>query len=134
MATYSVDSLFGYSAYAKRPTGKYTSPNTEPYKNANTGDFLGIIYSYIIRDGVLWIQLDNHGDGVYKTCFVKFTDIDTNKLKSAGVKSDAQLQKDKEQANMPWYERLITKYGVYFMIGLAFISALPVIIKSAKKR
>jgi len=72
---YSMDQVIGKTLYANEAVNVYSLPDTSSsiLFTVKTGDLVGSVYSYILRDGKLWWmlqpsgQLDKYGYVIHET-------------------------------------------------------------------
>jgi hypothetical protein len=81
------------------------------------GNPVGIVYSYLAADPTkgrqnLWWMFypaSNYGNYYYAEQVGGYYDVEA--LRAQGVISTEEQAAKEEEANLPWYEQLLTKYG-----------------------
>lgn len=133
------DDFLGAKLVALKDVPVYTSPNGTLIKVVKTGDNVGVIYSYVIRDGIVWWQVDGSNTGFVKHEKGSFDDIAiTNSLRENKAKKEAAIKEaaDKRIAENenPLYNFLpdLGGYVKWIFIGLAVIVATVIFLRLTK--
>jgi hypothetical protein len=134
--TFKPGDLYDKTLYAKKSVNIYTTPSSVGTKlrTISPGDMVGVIWSHVMRDGVLWWQLyDNNKLAYVSHAEGKFSLED---LKAQGLVSTQQKEADKKAGEKTWYEKLFDSLGgtvtkVVIISGVAYV--ITTIIKSKTK-
>jgi hypothetical protein len=132
-SNYSADDILDKTLYASQRIPVYTA--APPYTGSETpigyveaGQPVGIVYSYLNADptrgrGNLWWMFypaSNYSDYYYTEQVGGYYDVSS--LRAQGVLSLTEKQAAADNANKPWYEQLISKYGPW-ILGTIVIAA-----------
>jgi len=144
MATTPVTQLYDKTIFANKSTPLYRDASLVlangkkqvPYKTAEKGDTIGVVYSHIANKDGIWLMFLEPkalGGRSYYMLYNK-ANVDTTSLKQQGVKTDQQI--DKEQADKELYEKskfeyYIKKYGIWVLLT---IIAVPVVKTYVQKK
>lgn len=115
MATYSIAQLIGKSLFANQKLPLYkTTASPTPFAYTKAGDLIGILDSWINKDGKIWFLFKGNS-GNYVVPYVAFS-FEVKALKEQGVKTVEQERKEKElealkqSSPMEYY---LKKYGIW---------------------
>lgn len=115
MATYSISQLIGKSVYAKEKLPLYkTTSSAKPFEYVMAGDFIGVVDSWISKDGKLWFLFKSN-TGQYVVPYIAYS-FDIKSLKEQGAKTVEQERKEKEEKelkNASPIEYYLRKYGIW---------------------
>lgn len=141
---YSASDIIGQTLYAKVNVPIYAGADDTAIKigEVKAGNPIGVVYTYLNvnpamhRSDVWWAFIS--GDGMwYYTPHVAgrfdLSAVKANGILSIDEKAKAAAEAEK-LANMPWYERLITKSIAPIVIGAALIFVAPKVIEAVKKK
>lgn len=123
-SVYNVEDIMDKTLFAKAKVPIYD--NVPPAQKklvgyALPGNPVGVVYSYLAADPTrgrnnLWWMFypaSNYSHNYYAEQIGGYYDV--SQLKAQGVLSiEEQIQKEEEE-NLPWYEKLITKYGPWIL-------------------
>jgi len=121
MANYNLEQLVGKNLYAQKNIPILARPtDKKPIRTISAGNLIGTLYSWVIdkKTNEIYFMFYNGKVPFYVKYVPNSGMIDVKKLVSQGAKSDEELQEAKEDASKSTVEKLIKKYGIYF-IGLA---------------
>lgn len=110
------------------PVYSYPDDSLQPKSWVSKGDPVGVVYAWIgvnPAEGIdhLWWQFwDGINGAYYAPHEAGLYDVDA--LKQQGVLSEKEQAIKKEEENMPWYERLIKKYGGYVLLAVVGAAAV----------
>jgi hypothetical protein len=115
MPTFSADQIIGKTLIAKKPVAIYAAPGQKSIATVAPGDPVGVVYSYIGGTGgnPLFWQFYVKTAGVEKAYYAKHeTDAFNNlSLTDQGVKTTAEIEKEKAQAELTPIERAAGAVG-----------------------
>ncbi len=129
---YGADQIVNKTLVAKRqvPVYRFPADNQKSFGSVATGQPVGVVYAWIApnpaenRSGLWWQFYDATNKTYYAPHNENWYSIDA--LKQQGVLSTQEIidaEKEKEDLeNLPWYERLLKKYGVW-VLGAVVVSA-----------
>lgn len=124
----TADKIIGKTLYANKKLVKLNGA-LQPIGYFNAGDMVGVVYSYIQREGIVyWMFKQPYTNNFY---YVKHT---SDSFKFTGDVKQAtditKVQREKEiieaKGKVPYY---IEKYGKYLLIGILAITAINAYIK-----
>jgi hypothetical protein len=132
-STYSADDVVDKTLYASQKVPVFAAPppydgSTVPIAYVDPGQPVGIVYSYDNpdptrgRNNLWWMfyPASNYSDYYYAEQVGGYYDVST--LRAQGVLSLTEKQQAADDANKPWYERLLTKYGPW-VLGTVVVAA-----------
>jgi len=129
MSSFSVDQIIGKTLYAKKSTPVYNLPNfytlAKQVHTIKPGEIIGTVYSYVggsPGEPLNWMYKTKVGlrEVTYYTVHEP-DNVDKNALTDQGVKTQSQLQKEKEEAAKGTGEKIfdfVKKYAI--IAGLAY--------------
>ena len=126
MNDFNISQLLGLQVTAGKPVNVYLSIFEEPILSVPTGSPLGTLFSYVVRDNVLWWMIDN---STYGTYYVKdspgvFNEVD---LMAQGAQTNEQLIEQLQEEESGFFDNLIGGGGDFLKIGgLLIIGVLAV--------
>jgi hypothetical protein len=127
MPQYSVSQLIGKTLYAKKEVPLFaTTGSTKPYAIVKPGNYIGILNSWIEKNGVLYF-LFKYGAGEQFVIKYETGAVDTSNLAAQGAKTVEQERKAEEEKQLLQsgfsgkFEYFIKKYGLY-LIGAILAS------------
>lgn len=102
MPTYSADQIVGKTLIAKKPVALKRLPakSAPTVYTVPTGGTVGVVYSWIQRDGLLWWMFYDSNQKTYYAQQQPNT-YDMGALGAQGVESLEQVQEDEEKAESP---------------------------------
>lgn len=126
---YNAANIVDKTLIAKKnvPVYEYPGDSKKPVGYIAAGDPVGVVYSYLPADPLddrktLWWMFHpatNYSKYFYAPHYEGLYDV--NALKQQGVLSTEEELEEKELADLPWYERLIRKYGTQLAIGAGVV-------------
>lgn len=130
MPEISADKIIGKTLFAKKNLDKLNS-NLQKIGVFSAGDSVGVVYSYIVRNGsVYWLFYDR----MNKPYYIKHT-ADSFKM-TGGVMEAVQEQKTEKEKQLiqdkgavPYY---IEKYGKWVLIGFLGVAIFSSYLKYKK--
>jgi hypothetical protein len=135
MDTVNISKLIDHDLYAKANINAFDSTLKTVKNTFKKGDYIGKIYSYIVRDGIIYymIYLSYYDYENFIPTFVKHdpATIDVPDLRDIleKIKNEKELAAIEEQGSVTYYTR---KYLPYIIGAVVLAIALPSIIKSFK--
>jgi hypothetical protein len=144
MATAPVTQLYDKTIFANKSTPLYryarlvlsNGKKQVPYKTAEKGDTIGVVFSHIDNKDGIWLMFKEPkalGGRSYYMLYNK-ANVDTTSLKEQGVKTDQQIEKEQEDKDLYQKSKLeyfIKKYGIWILITIV---AIPVIKTYVQKK
>lgn len=136
-STYSADDVLDKTLYASKriPVYRAAPPvpagmSTAPVAYVEPGQPVGIVYSYLDPDPLngrpnLWWMFypaSNYSDYYFTEQVGGYYDVSS--LRAQGVLSLVEKQQAADDANKPWYQLLIEKYGPYVLVTAIAAAAL----------
>ena len=139
----SINLMIDKPLYARTATYGYTSSIfTDKYKKTfKAGEYLGTIYSYITREGQIYLVVYASSRD-YDNFNALYVPIFENNLDIPTLKEAVALQKEKKQAEIDAQKKetvgttqfYIEKYGPYVLGAIVLIGVFPSLIKSITKK
>jgi hypothetical protein len=142
---YNADDIIDKTLYALArvpifdlPFEKVNGQLQQPVGYVEPGNMVGVVYSYVLpdptrdRQHLYWEFYRTDGTvywtpqyaGLYDDAFLKGQGVQTEEEKAAAA----------ADANLPWYEQLLTKYGKPLVIGLLITSVVTAGVKGYLSR
>lgn len=111
----------GGTLKALQPVQVLTGPTGTVVKTVNAGGIVGKIYSWVVRDGVVFWQLESgqfvkHGQNIFDLPYLE------NSLKKAAEIKEAEIQKKVEQRQEA-NKSVLYQTGKDLQEGFSFISS-----------
>lgn len=123
---FSADQIIGKKLYAKMPVKALNSALQETGQIFPAGRLIGTVWSYVIRNGVVYWIIDKQSGFLIKQDATKLS-LDPQERKDLEIRQ--QQQQIKNKGAVPYY---IEKYGKWLLIaGLASV-AIRELIKRKK--
>lgn len=138
---YPIEQLINKSVYASRDA--YLERNLtgldKPQFIVKKGLYIGKIYSWVNKNGVLWAMFNTTQPGILAkypagSFYVKFSDIDETELKQQGAKTAEQIAKEEAEKEKSENQSLsdkaletagdVLKIGILVYAGTKLIGAL----------
>jgi hypothetical protein len=135
MDTVNISKLINHDLYAKGNVNGYDSTLKTVTKTFRSGNYIGKIYSYIVRDGNIYymLYLSDYDYNNFKPTFILHDPaiIDVPDLREIlqQIKNEKETAAIKEQGAVQYYT---SKYLPYLIGAIVLAIALPTIIKSFK--
>jgi hypothetical protein len=121
MKEYSLSQLIGKTLYSKKEISLYaTTASKKPYAIVKPGNYIGVLNSWIEKDGNLWL-LFKYGANNQFVIKAEPGSIDTSNLAAQGAKTVEQEKKAEDQKVLlesgltGKIEYFIKKYGLYLI-------------------
>lgn len=124
MPSTTADKVIGQTLYARQPVELLKRIGDKPYKTLPTGSIIGVVNTWVKRDGALyWYFIEG-----YNSFYVKH---DANKLKlsktsAQELENKQEEEKLKQRGVIPYY---IEKYGLWILGAIAVITLGKEVIK-----
>lgn len=124
MTSTTADKIIGRTLYARQPV---TLLNNifKPITTIQTGNIIGVVWSYIQRDGQLYWQFKKPGN-VFQYVKHDANKIELSQADKAELKNIEETEKLKQRGVVPYY---IEKYGLWILGAIAVITLGKEIIK-----
>jgi hypothetical protein len=130
--TYNANDVVGKTLFAKTSVDVFNSPGltwTEKLYTVQPGNVVGVVYSWVNRDGTIWWQLEPGNKFVEH----KRGRFDLNALKEQGLETTQEKEEAAKEAAKPWYEKLF-KTASQTIITVAVISVIGYGLFSSKNQ
>lgn len=133
----SADKFLGATFYAARPQSSFKNiGDSVAYKNYPAGSLIGIVYSYIVRDGNVWWMFREPNGAFFYVKHVPGNFVETDEIKAIeqGDIDAAELEKERaEIAAKGAFVYYFEKYGKIVLItGVALFGA-SILLKNSDK-
>jgi hypothetical protein len=132
MPTFTADQFIGKTLIAKKKVPIYNQVGGQPYKYANAGDYIGIIYSWVGGNNgqpLYWMMESNTGKNILVKHETGVFDVRTGDIKSLEQKDKEAATKDEiEQKGKFLY--YFEKYGKTVLITIAAVMIVKEVIRS----
>ena len=130
MSDISVNLVLDKNLYAKGKVSAYDVPNGKVIFTIDNGGLVGNVYSYVVRNGIVWWQFFKNN----KPYYVKH---DNNKLSLKElpailkkIENEEQKQEIEQKGTLNYY---LQKYLPWLIGAVVVAVAFPAIYKNAKK-
>ena len=130
MAEITADLVLNKNLYAKGKVSAYDLPNGKVVLTFENGGLVGNVYSYVVRNGIVWWQFFKNN----KPYYIKH---DNNKLSLKElpailkkIENEQQKQEIEQKGTLNYY---LQKYLPWLIGAVVVAVAFPAIFKNAKK-
>lgn len=137
MPTYSANQIVGKTLIAKKPVAikRLPSKSAPTVYTVPVGSTVGVVYSWISRDGLVWwMYYDDKGNTYYTQHEPGRYDVGA--LSAQGTQSLEQIQEDQKKDDSPvgYYIEKLAKPVVMVVIGYFFLNAVLDVSTKTRKR
>lgn len=129
-STYNANDLIGKTLIANIPVNVYPSAsNTIPLYTVNAGDTVGVVYSWVNKNGVIWWQLEpgnkfvSHAQGKFNM----------QVLTDQGLLTTAQKEEAKKEDSKSWLQKFLEGTSKKVLTGAALITVGYIVFKQVTK-
>lgn len=110
MATYNANEIVGKTLFAKKKIDVYNSsaPDGKIIYSVNSGDTLGPVYSWVMKNGALWWQLEWQLEANNFGAFVKHEigAFDVKALEDQGAQTTLDKINEEKEANKSSFDKI----------------------------
>lgn len=124
MTSTTADKIIGRTLIAKQPVTLLNNM-FKPITTIQTDSIIGVVWSYIQRDGQLYWQFKKSGN-IFQYVKHDANKIELSKADKAELKNIQETEKLKQRGVIPYY---IEKYGLWILGAIAVITLGKEIIK-----
>lgn len=129
--TLSADQVINRTLIAQRGLTSYKFPTTDSvmFRTYVKGDTVGVVYSYVTGQGdggLWWMFYDAFGNPYYAKH--EAGNFNLGALKDQGAMTEQELREKEEFDALPWYEKLVRKYGLWVVGAIVVSKAVPPLI------
>jgi hypothetical protein len=128
--TYNANDVIGKTLIANIPVNVYPSAsNTVPLYTVNTGNTVGVVYSWVNKNGVIWWQMEpgnkfvSHAQGKFNM----------QVLTDQGLLTTAEKEEAKKDANKSWLQKFLEGTSKKVLTGAALITVGYIVFKQVTK-
>jgi len=127
---FPIGQIFDKTLYASGPVKIYRSVIGQPVYTANAGQPVGIVYSYVERDGILWWQfLDTYNKPYYAKHSP--TAFSLSAIVNQGSQTHQEIEEQKEKDKNPVLST-IAETAQRILMPVAIAAAVYYLVKSTK--
>lgn len=129
--TYNANDVIGKTLIANIPVNVYAeATNVNLLYTVRPGNTVGVVYSWVNKNGVIWWQLEP-GNKFVSHSIGKFN---LQVLEDQGLLTTEEKEQVKEDANKTWFQKFLEGTSKKVLTGAALITIGYIIYKQVRKK